>query len=384
MKTPDPTQDGMLSFRVGDWVEVRSQEEILATLDKNGSLENLPFMPEMFAFCGQRFRVYKSAHKTCDTVNGSKGLRMRDAVHLDGIRCNGQSHGGCEASCLIFWKTAWLRKLNPNDADSKLCDNPPVEKKEVLVGLCTAADVLAATQKTTGEDGVTAYACQATQLPSATEPLPWWAWRQYLQDYTSGNAGLVRMFKGFLYMAYQQGLVNLGIGLGPVLRWIYDRFQEFRGGQPYPRRPGNLTVGARTPAITLDLQPGEWVRVKSFDEIRATCDKWNMNRGMRWDAELVPYCGGIYQVLKRVTKILDEKTGKMQEMKTPCIILDSVVCQARYSKCRLFCPRSIYSYWREIWLERVATRSSHAAEATPTQPLAHHFQWNSASKNPQR
>jgi hypothetical protein len=58
-------------------------------------------------------------------------------------------------------------------------------------------------------------------------------------------------------------------------------------------------------------------------------------------------------VIDRVTKIIDEKTGKMQTMKSPCIILDSVICQARYSACRMFCPRSTYAYWREIWLERV-------------------------------
>jgi hypothetical protein len=56
--------------RAGDWVEVRSKEEILKTLDKNGRLEELPFMPQMFDYCGQRFRVYKRARKTCDTVSG--------------------------------------------------------------------------------------------------------------------------------------------------------------------------------------------------------------------------------------------------------------------------------------------------------------------------
>lgn len=40
-------------------------------------------------------------------------------------------------------------------------------------------------------------------------------------------------------------------------------------------------------------------------------------------------------------------------MKNPCIILEGVVCQGRYSDCRMFCPREIFSYWREIWLERV-------------------------------
>jgi hypothetical protein len=153
-------------------------------------------------------------------------------------------------------------------------------------------------------------------------------------------------------MVYRHWLVNLGIGLGPFLKWLYDRFQGLIGGVPYPRRHGVLPAGSRTPVNPLNLQPGEWVRVKSRDEILATCDEGDMNRGMKFDAELVPYCGGNYRVLKRVTRILNEKTGTMQVMKTPCIILDSVVCQARYSECRLFCPRSVYSYWREIWLER--------------------------------
>ena len=51
-----------------NWVEVRSKEEILRTLDKNGRLEGMPFMPQMFEHCGKRLQVYKRAHKTCDTV----------------------------------------------------------------------------------------------------------------------------------------------------------------------------------------------------------------------------------------------------------------------------------------------------------------------------
>ena len=84
---------------------------------------------------------------------------------------------------------------------------------------------------------------------------------------------------------------------------------------------------------------------------------------MHWDAELVPYCGGTYRVLKRVTKMIDEKTGKMVEMKNPCIILDTVVCQARYSSCRMLCPKSMYPYWREIWLERVEANRTDATGA---------------------
>ena len=64
-------------------MEVRSKEEILRTLD-GGALDGLPFMPQMFDYCGQRFRVFRRAHKTCDTVNKTGGRRMEATVHLEG------------------------------------------------------------------------------------------------------------------------------------------------------------------------------------------------------------------------------------------------------------------------------------------------------------
>src|SRR5919201_470703 len=93
-------------LRSGDLVEVRSEREILATLDERGELDSLPFMPEMLPYCGRRFRVFKVAHKTCDTIEyAGVGLRrMRNAVHLENLRCDGSAHDGCQAGCLIFWK----------------------------------------------------------------------------------------------------------------------------------------------------------------------------------------------------------------------------------------------------------------------------------------
>ena len=147
--------------------------------------------------------------------------------------------------------------------------------------------------------------------------------------------------------------MNSGIGIGAALRWLYNRFQRVWGGVPYPRWPGIIPAGQATPTGRLNLQSGELVRVRSYEEIRATCTSDNKNRGMGFDAEMVPYCGGTYRVLDRVTKIVNERTGKMMTMQNPCIILDGVVCQSRYSRCRMFCPRSIYQYWREVWLQRV-------------------------------
>ena len=59
METIQQTATEPEELRVGDIVEVRSEAEILATLDENGRLESLPFMPEMLALCGRRFRVDK-------------------------------------------------------------------------------------------------------------------------------------------------------------------------------------------------------------------------------------------------------------------------------------------------------------------------------------
>jgi len=45
----------------GRMVRVRSKEEILATLDKNGRYDELPFMPQMLQYCGQKLRVARRA-----------------------------------------------------------------------------------------------------------------------------------------------------------------------------------------------------------------------------------------------------------------------------------------------------------------------------------
>ena len=55
---------------------------------------------------------------------------------------------------------------------------------------------------------------------------------------------------------------------------------------------------------------------------------------------MVPFCGGTFKVARSVDRLIDERTGKMLEMKSPCIVLDGAVCRAEYSDRRLFCPRS--------------------------------------------
>jgi cation transport regulator ChaC len=54
-----------------------------------------------------------------------------------------------------------------------------------------------------------------------------------------------------------------------------------------------------------------------------------------------------------VERCLDERPGRMLHMKSPCIILDDLVCEGVYNA---NCPREFVPFWREIWLERVEER----------------------------
>ena len=344
-----------MKARAGDWVEVRSKEEILRTLDKNGRLDELPFMPQMFEHCGRRFPVRSSAYKTCDTVSGRYvGRRLPDAVHLD-VRCDGLAYGGCQAGCLIFWKTAWLKPVDgplppPHTPDG----HPPQRDDASRQDYSAERDVWRAT-KSEGADGETRYSCQATELLNYTAPLKWWDARQYLEAYTSGNRTLPEICRGLFYLFYYYATLAFSDRWGRPARWLYNKFQAITGGIPFPRLKGRLPVGQPAPRRDLGLKPGDLVRVKSYDDILATLDTRLSNRGLWFDAELVPFCGKIFRVSTCVERFVDEKSGKMRKMKTPAVMLDGVTCKALFSGQRMFCPRGINLWWREIWLERVST-----------------------------
>src|SRR6188508_3609143 len=124
------TGHGDRVYRVGDWVRVRSAREILDTLDQANELSGLPFMPEMLQYCGKTFRIRSSAHKTCDAVGSIR--RMEDAVHLD-LRCDGSGHDGCQAGCLLFWKTQWLHPADgPDDAAPSAQSSAPEDWAALL------------------------------------------------------------------------------------------------------------------------------------------------------------------------------------------------------------------------------------------------------------
>ena len=330
-----------LDLRAGDLVEVRSEEEILRTLDSRGALDALPFMPEMLRFSGQRFRVYKSAHKACDTIDWGIPRRMESAVHLEGLRCDGSAHGGCQAGCLFYWKTAWLKRVDEasNGSKTPLPASDAADSQDSPAA-CTRETLFEATRgEPDGDEEV--FACQATELIRATfSAVPWWYPGQYVRDVRSGNASIGSVVRGIVV-----GFFNK---LQKANARLLPRLAPIHGGKTYPFVEGKL-VGT-TPVGGLNLRPGELVEVLSKDEIFATLNERDRTRGLRFDGEMLAYCGRRGRVLATVDKFIDEKSGKMIQMKNDCVIIDGFICPGAYHRS---CPRGTFSWWREAWLKRV-------------------------------
>jgi hypothetical protein len=321
------TSRGERPLRAGDIVEVKSAAEILGTLDGDGSLDGMPFMPEMGRHVGRRYTVTRRVEKICDTVSGGlpNSRRVRDTVLLEDLRCDGSGHGGCQAGCRLYWKESWLRRIDPgSEPESRHGDGLAQLDERARDGTRTVRDVNGAQ--------VESYRCQATEALRATEPLGNYDLRQYIRELTSRNVGLLR----FLRVAVRgvSGLVRRRLRLLGYMPLTNH-------GVPVPTRG------------ELNLQPGDTVQVRSPEEIARTVDENGLTRGLSFDWEMISYCGGRYRVQDRVERIIDERTGQMIEIPSDCLILDGVVCSGECSRGRWFCPRAIYPYWREAWLRRV-------------------------------
>jgi hypothetical protein len=312
-------------MRAGDRVELRSPAEILATLDPQGSLEGVPFMPEMLEFFGRAFTVEARVERACDTIAYTGPRRLADTLLLDDLRCNGSAHAGCGTQCRLYWKEAWLR---PEGSEPRVSDEVDREALLQLRQLATA-NVHAA--DSTPESPT--FRCQATELIRASEPVGWY---RVLRELRSGNVGLW----SWMRVTARIILDEIGQRLGLF------RYEPF-GDQELKGRRSFVDPDART------LQPGELVRVRTKREIRDTLAENGKNRGLWFDREMVPYCGHTARVRSKVERFIDEGSGKLVELESDCYILDGVVCGGQLSENRWFCPRALYPWWRESWLQPV-------------------------------
>ena len=321
-----------MKFRAGESVRIKDPWEIALTLDENGTLDGLPFMPEMLQHCGTTARVYRSAHKTCDA---SSIRRLERVVHLEGLHCDGQAHGGCQIGCLFFWHEDWLEaeRKTTEAATSFATSSSNYER---------AAELSDRSTRLHGRDpNIGTFSCQATEIPSITTELSWWSPRQYIDDVRSRNVSLRRLLLHMPIIVFN-GYQEASKRVLPRYLWLFR-------GRTYPSVLGDLS---ETPTGALDLQIGDKVRVKSRQQVLETLDRNGANRGLTFDWEMLPLCEKEAIVSRRITTVVDETTGRLRAMRQPCVVLEGVTCSGRYHR---FCSRSQDSFWRELWLERPPT-----------------------------
>ena len=294
-------------------------------------------MPEMLQFCGRRLRVDKLAVKLCDTIGSTGMYRMRNAVHLAGVRCDGQAHGGCQAGCLVYWKEAWLKRVPRPDRPAEPASGGPAAPQRRCQRRLRRRP--AKVSSTPDEER---FSCQATELlRAAPERRPALGRRPVRAGRPVGQRQLCSPRSA-------PSPSGCSTSIRTLSRQVRCRGRCGSGtADGCPSSTGRLE---KTPDGALGLQPGELVRVKSKEEIVTTLDVNNSNRGLSFDPEMLWYCGREARVLRRVERIIDERTGKLLRIKRPCIVLEGVTCRGAYHRC---CPRADYPYWREIWLERV-------------------------------
>jgi hypothetical protein len=302
-----PTHARLLS---GDLVRVKPWAEIQATLDAAGMIDGLPFMQEMASYCGQTFKVWRRLERTCDEAGGTI-RRIESVVFLDDLRCDGAAHGGCQRGCRFFWKEAWLAGIS--------------EGQGAVETTREAVESFPFPQSTA--EGT--YTCQATALIGATSELPGHDFGSYARDIRARTYTVGQLLKG-------------------VRHALYLRTRHVLTGKSAVVLEGDLT---KTPSETLHLEAGDWVEVKSADEISKTLDREGRNRGMAFTVEMLPFCGRRFRVLRRLERIIPDAGERMIELQNT-VMLEGVTCDGCHSL-RGGCPRDQYHFWREIWLRRV-------------------------------
>lgn len=301
---------------VGDVVEVKTWAEIRATLDERGCLEQLPFMPEMLAMCGQRAYVFRCVHRLFDYRKTRYMRHMDGAVLLARTMCDGSNHGGCQAACHTIWKSAWLRRVERSEdaADPRVSSDrsDPLNDAAVLQFGTQAPH----------------YACQLTQLHAASQPIGKWSAINFLRPLISGNVAPAAFVVGWL-------------------TYLFDELQHQRQGVGFPAFEAAMQEGGSREET--GLEAGDQVVVRAPAEIRATLNHQLIHRGLGFESDMLKHCGGRYCVQTEVKRLIDIVTGEMRTMKTPAYILRDVHFSGER---QLFNAQYEPLFWRGAWLKR--------------------------------
>ena len=112
--TQKNTPTEFLDLQPGEMVEVKSIQEIAATLNQDGLNRGLHFSADQRPFCGGRYRVRSRADKFIAEGTGEM-KHFRNTVILEDVLCDSAcfAFGGCYRADLLYWREIWLRRVEP-------------------------------------------------------------------------------------------------------------------------------------------------------------------------------------------------------------------------------------------------------------------------------
>jgi len=172
----------------------------------------------------------------------------------------------------------------------------------------------------------------------STTPLAWWDIR-HIRRLLSGNVGLERIVSGLVDSLLPLARLELDwarrCSVHDKLHRLWEArcFEEAGIDSRREAKPAGtlICIGRTGPDPVARRNPED-----------SGCR--NRNRGMYWDAELVLIVAGPI-VSSRVTKLIDDKDGEHAGNEESCVVWIGRV-RARYSPCRMLCPRRCILYWR--------------------------------------
>ena len=162
--------------------------------------------------------VSKRVVKSCSSGSRSsmRGFRTDDVVLLEGVRCSGAEHDGCQKACMIFWREAWLRKAERRRAASR----PSIWMRAQQLR-----------ERLHTKTGPTTYFCQASELLKATYALSKWdRILKCFSDIRAGNSSTIQMVRNIaIWLFWRIRRVFLG-------EYARGRQEGHAGSEPRPAR----------------------------------------------------------------------------------------------------------------------------------------------------
>jgi len=132
-------------------------------------------------------------------------------------------------------------------------------------------------------------------------------------------------------------------------RFLHPYYRSVFPKKPLPEKPVQPQKSTDKEEA-LDLQQGEWVEVRSLEEINATLDAYRKSKGLEWMDEMAQFCGKRLRVFKRVKTLKLEPDGQVRKLRSPTVFLEGAYCDG---KGHFGCDRACFLFWRESWLKRV-------------------------------